>query len=93
MISNKILVRFYVEEGCSQDEGEASVEWAPINFFIYSDLFPDLIREAVDEWLDKNIIRNGTRYEVVFAHVRELDGAGYLTSEYFEPVLEEQQDW
>lgn len=93
MIRNKVLVCFYVENGCNQDKGEASAEWTPVNFPIYDELFLEMIRDAIDEWLDQNVIRKNTRYEVIFAHVIERDGAGAVTSEYFEPVSLEHQEW
>jgi len=29
-IRNKIKVDFYLEDGCSQEEGEVSISWQPI---------------------------------------------------------------
>ncbi|MCP5008301.1 MAG: hypothetical protein GY941_30860 [Planctomycetes bacterium] len=89
MIRNKIKVDFFVEDGCSQDEGEASSHWQPINFAIYSELFPELIQEAIDEWLHANTIAEHTAYEVIFAHVIEQDGGGAVLGEHFEPIYTE----
>ncbi|MCP5004958.1 MAG: hypothetical protein GY941_13640 [Planctomycetes bacterium] len=89
MIRNKIIVNFFIEDGCSQDEGEASSHWQPINFSIYSDLFPELIQEAIDEWLSDNTIAEHTAYEVIFAHVIDHDGGGAVLGEHFEPIYTE----
>lgn len=90
MIKNKVIVNFFLESGCSQEDDEVSTRWHPINFQIYDDQFVDLIREAISEWLDEHIIAHEVPHEVIFAHVIERDGVGAVTSEYFEPVLHEQ---
>ena len=90
-IRNKIKVDFFLEDGCSQDEGEASTRWKPINFEIYSELFPELISLAIDEWLSENMIAKHVVYEVIFAHVVERDGGGAVLGEYFEPIYQEKQ--
>lgn len=92
-IRNKISVCFFVEDGCSQAEDEASAHWEPINFKIYDDLFLDLIKEAIADWLAENEIGEGITHEVIFAHCIERDGAGAVMGEYFEPVLHERQEW
>ena len=88
-IRNKIIVNFFVEDGCSQEKGEASSHWRPVNFDIYSELFPELIQLAIDEWLEDNTIRKNVVYEVIFAHVIEHDGGGADLGEYFEPIHQE----
>ena len=90
-VRNKIKVDFYLEDGCSQEEGEANVSWQPINFSIYSDIFIDLISEATDQWLSENTIEKNMVYEVIFAHEIERDGGGAVVGEYFEPIYIEQQ--
>jgi len=45
MPKNKILVDLWLEDGCSKEDGEVAVSWHPINFSIYSTLFPDMIQE------------------------------------------------
>lgn len=92
-IRNKIKVDFHLEDGCKQEDGEANVEWQPINFSIYDPLFYELVGEAVDSWLDENTIVKHFRYEVIFAHVIERDGAGAVHSEYFEKVYQESQSY
>ena len=91
MIRNKIKVEFFVEDGCSQSEGEASSHWQPLNFAIYSELFPQLIQEAIDGWLSENVIDKNVAYEVIFAHTVEHDGCGAVVGEYFEPIYTETQ--
>ena len=88
-ISNKIVVHFYLEDGCSQKDGEVSISWKPMNFMIYSELFPELIQIAIDAWLSDNELAVNTVHEVIFAHVVEHDGAGAVTCEYFEPIVHE----
>ena len=90
-ITNKIIVKFYLEPDCDQEEGETGVEWTPINFSIYSSLFPDLIQEAVDQWLDENKLLHAVVYEVIFAHRVERDGGGALLGEHFEAIHQETQ--
>ena len=89
-IRNKIKVEFFLEQGCSQDKDEVSVRWSTINFDIYSDLFVDMIQEAVAEWLDENRIAENVIHEVIFAHVMEHDGLS-VHAEYFEPIYSETQ--
>lgn len=91
MIRNKIKVEFYLDNGCSQENGEVSTCWQPINFSIYNSLFPDLINEAIDQWLSDNTVSQHVTYEVIFAHVIERDGAGAVVGEYFEPIYVEAQ--
>lgn len=90
-IRNKILVNLYLEDGCTQEDGEVNISWLPINFAIYSDLFQELIQTSIDAWLGENEVENNFMYEVIFAHVVEHDGAGAVTSEYFEPIYHERQ--
>lgn len=89
MASNKIIVEFFLEEGCKQELGEVNISWNPINFGIYNDLFIDLIKEAIDEWLSEHTLRTYLHYEVIFKHVVEHDGAGACAGEYFEPIYSE----
>ena len=91
MIRNKIRVEFFLQEGCSQEEGEVGISWSPINFAIYSSLFIDLIAEACDEWLSDNDVEVNESYEVIFAHVIEHDGGGAVVVELFEPIYVETQ--
>jgi hypothetical protein len=90
MIRNKIKVEFFLEDGCSQDEGEVSRHWQPINFSIYSTIFYELIEIAMDEWIEDHTIKKNIVHEVIFAHFIERDGAGAVTSEYFEPIYSER---
>ena len=91
MIRNKIRVVFFLEDGCSQEEGEVGAHWTPINFAVYSDLFPELIKLAIDEWIDDNPMVVHTEYEVIFAHVIEHDGGGAVLGESFVPIHTETQ--
>lgn len=88
-ISNKVIVTFWLDSGCSQEDGEVSIAWQPVNFAIYDRLFVDLIYEAADEWLSENTLKSEVPYEVLFKHVMEHDGAGACHSEYFSPISEE----
>ena len=89
MIRNKVKVIFFVEDGCYQNEGEASAHWEPINFAVYSSLFPELIQDAIDGWLEDNTIIDGVAYEVIFAHTVNRDRAGAVLDELFEPIYTE----
>ena len=86
MSDNLILVCAYLEDGCSQEDGEVLVSWKPINFMIYSPMFQGMATDAVDEWLRTFKMMPETPYEAVFMHVVESDGAGAVHSEYFVPV-------
>ncbi len=90
-IRNKIRVEFYLEDGCSQEEGEVNTSWQTVNFSIYSDLFTAMIGEAIAEWLGDNTIEKDTMYEVIFAHVVEHDGGGAVMGEHFDPIYKEIQ--
>ena len=90
-IRNKIMINFCIESGCIQEAGEASYRWSTVNFQIYNDLFADLIKEAVEEWLGENTLEPDYVYEVIFAHTVEHDGGGAVTGEYFEPIHTEVQ--
>lgn len=92
-IRNKIKIDFHLEDGCDQEKGETYTQWEPLNFSIYNPLFYDLIGEAIDSWLDENTIAKNYRYEVIFSHVIEMDGAGAVTSEYFEQIHQESQSY
>ena len=83
MAKNKVLVNLWLEDGCSQEEGEVGRSWSPINFSIYSDLFPDMIYEAIEEWLSNNTMRTEIEYELILEHIQDHDGGGALTNEYF----------
>ncbi len=87
-ISNKVLVVFWLEEGCSQEEGEVQISWAPINFLIYDKLFVDMIYEAADEWLLKNKLQTEILHEVIFCHERDIDAGGACLGEWFYPLME-----
>ena len=93
MIRNKIRVCFFLEDGCRQEDDEAGAHWGPINFQIYSKLFPELVQEAIDQWLVENTIAPNSTHEVICAHVVERDRGGAVVGEYFEPILYEQQAW
>lgn len=92
MIRNKVRVNLLLEKDCSQDDGEVSVSWSPINFDVYSDLFLGIITESVDEWLSENKIEHDVLYEIIFAHCIESDGGGAVLGEYFEPIYHERQE-
>ncbi len=83
--SNKILATFFISEEDGKKE-DASAYWKPINFDIYDQLLPQLIQEAIDQWIDENDITHHVIYEVIFTHVIERDGAGTVFCEYFKPV-------
>lgn len=89
-IRNKILVTFYLEDGCNQDDDEVLTSWWLINFKIYSELFIDMINDAIQEWLSENRVEHNKTYEVIFAHVIEHD-VGAVHTEYFEPIFTETQ--
>ena len=89
-IRNKIKVIFYLEDGCTQEADEVSSHWSPINFEIYSDLFPDLIQEAIGDWLSENTVDENYIHEVIFAHDIDYDGGGAVTGEWFVPIYHEQ---
>ena len=84
MTKNKMLVNLWLDQGCSQKDGEVSISYAPINFLIHSPLFIDMINEAVAAWLSENEIPNEHDCELIFQHVIEHDGAGATHTEYFE---------
>lgn len=90
MIRNKILVVFNLEEGCSQDAGEVSSCWQPINFMIYHPLFTDLIVEAIDNWLGENEVKHFEHHEVIFAHEIYRDAGGAVLGECFIPISREK---
>ena len=81
MAKHKVLVDLWLAAGCSQDEDEVLISWKPINFSIYSDLFQDLVYDAVNEWLSENKLRHETDYELILAHVHEDE-----VTEYFEVI-------
>tara|TARA_R110000737_G_C14334487_1_gene442117 strand:- start:358 stop:636 length:279 start_codon:yes stop_codon:yes gene_type:complete len=88
-MKNKIIVNFSLEEDCSQEEGEVSIMWQPINFMIYSTVFHEIIDISIADYLSDNLIEHWAAYEVIFQHIVEHDGAGAVTSEYFEPIHSE----
>ena len=90
-MKNKILVSLYLESGCNQDEDETNIEWIPINFCIYSDLFPEIISESICQWLSENQLNKECFYELIMQHVIEHDGAGVVHSEYFEVINVENE--
>lgn len=83
-MKNKILVNLWLDKGCSQEDGEYYLSWNPINFSIYSELFQDIVEESVSEYLSNIKLKEETRYELIMQHIVEHDGAGTVTSEYFE---------
>lgn len=93
MISNKVLVTFFAESNDSQSNGEVSTSWTPINFPVYHEMFPELIQEAIDEWLADNTIQPMVVYEVIFKHVIERDSGGAVLGEYFEPIVQEMGEF
>lgn len=84
-MKNKILIRFFLEEGLSQEDGEVEISWEPINFMIYSNLFQDMAYQAADEWLEENTLAKNIEYYVTFEHEVERDVYA-ITGEYFNPV-------
>lgn len=84
---NLILVHAYLEDGCSQADGEVRISWKPVNFMIYSDLFQGMATDAAEEWIGSFKMKPETTYEAHFEHVVEHDGAGAVTSEYFMFIL------
>lgn len=89
---NLVLVHLWLEDGCSQDDGEVSIHWKPVNFMIYSDMFPSMIYEAVAEYLSEITLLHEDLKEVLFRHVVERDGAGAVLGEWFEPVTLKEGD-
>jgi hypothetical protein len=89
MSKNKIIVNMFLEDGCKQEDGEVNTSWHPINFSIYDDLFFDLIKEAIEQWLSEHKLAVYQLNEVIFHHVVEHDGAGACMGEYFEPIHHE----
>ena len=85
-IRNKVRVCLYLQDDCSQEGGEVSIFWEPINFMIYSDLFPEIISISIDDWLGDNAIDKRCQYELIFEHIVEHDGAGAITCEYFQAI-------
>lgn len=85
-MDNIVLVQLHLEEGCSQDAGEVSIAWKPVNFMIYSELFPEMIYEAVAEYLDAIRLKPYDVIEVFFRHVVDRDGAGAVLGEWFAPT-------
>ena len=85
-MKNIAEVHFWLESGCSQDDGEVSMMWQPLNFMIYSPLFQDMIEEFSEEWLGDNRLEVETEYRVLVEHVVEYDGAGALMAEYFQQM-------
>lgn len=90
MSANLILVYAYLESGCSQQEGEVLVSWKPINFMIYSPLFQSMAEEAAAEWLGSFTMEPEKKYEAIFMHKIESDGAGAILGEYFSRVALEE---
>lgn len=88
-MANLVLVQFHLEEGCSQEDHEVSIAWSPINFMIFSELFPDMVYTAAEEFLSENTIKSGQVVEVVMRHVIDRDGAGAVCGEWFEPIIQE----
>ena len=85
-VRNKIIVSIHLDDDCSQEDGEVSISWKPINFMIYSTLFPEIIELSVDDWLSDRTIKKGLLYEVIMQHRVEHDGAGAVMGEYFEAI-------
>lgn len=91
-MQNLALVHAYLERGCSQAGDEVSIQWKPINFMIYSEMFPDMIMEAVREWLATFDMKPETDYEIIFGHVIDRDAGGAVLGEWFSPMsLKEEQ--
>ena len=85
-VRNKIIVSIYLDDDCSQEDGEVSISWQPINFMIYSTLFPEIVALSIDDWISDRTIKKGVLYEVIMQHRVEHDGAGAVTGEYFEEI-------
>jgi len=90
MANNKIMVDLILPDGHSQEDGEVDIRWKPINFWIYSELFPEMISEAVDQWLSENKLEVGVEHELIFQHIVEHDGGGALMDEHFEIIWHER---
>lgn len=88
-IRNKIRVCLYLGDDCSQEKGEVTISWEPINFMVYSDLFPEIIAISIDNWLGDNAIDNLCEYELIFEHIMVNDG-GVITEEYFKVIHVDQ---
>jgi hypothetical protein len=84
---NIVLVHLHLEEGCSQDEDEVDIQWKPVNFMVYSDLFQDMIYEAVDEYLSDITLKTNEFREVMFKHIVDRDGGGAVLGEWFVPLI------
>lgn len=85
-MDNLVLVHLWLESGCSQDDGEVSISWKPVNFMVYSDMFPEMIYEAIAEYLSTITLRHEELKEVLFSHVVDQDGAGAVLGEWFSPT-------
>lgn len=83
-MKNKVLVNLWRPFGCTMDE--VDVSWRPVNFDIYSNLFPEMIEEAAQEWLSENEIQYDALVEIIFVHESEMDRGGALLNEYFTPI-------
>ncbi len=89
MSNNKVIVDMFLGEGCKQELDEVNIAWQPINFMLYDDLFFDLIKEAIQEWLSAHKLVVYQLHEVIFHHVVEHDGGGACVGEYFEAIYHE----
>lgn len=85
-MDNLVLVHLWLEDGCSQAAGEVDIRWQPVNFMIYSKMFPDMVYEAIEEYLGQTTLRHECLKEVMLRHVVERDGGGAVLGEWFEPV-------
>ena len=85
-IANKVIATVFLEDGCKQDDDEVSMHWRPINFDIYSELFPELITTSIYEWLSDRTLQINEVHELIMAHEVERDGGGAVTAEWFKVI-------
>lgn len=91
---NKVLATFYqdCDESNVNSDNEVESSWTPINFTIYKDEFPAMIKNAMEKWIKDVGIERKTAYEVIFVHVIVVF-MGAITDEYFEPLFVESQNF
>ena len=84
---NKIIVNIFLASGHSQKDGEVEISWHPINFSLYSDLFPVMVKDSVDDYLSNNKLEFDADYEIIMSHMMEFSQDGFsVTAEWFEPI-------
>lgn len=88
-ITAKVIA--YMEHGCSQVEGEYMIEYKPDDYMNMSYL--RLLEESAEEWLSEIRMEPEVTYSTQMAYVREHDGAGAVTADYFKWGETEVMPW